>query len=420
MLVTAMWSNLRKILAERCNDRPKRRGSLPHFRGQFEPLESRTVLSATIGMMALDVEANTVTVAIWEAPSNPPAWLPQAPDLDAPPLAFGPAGGGWRPDGGERFFHQNSTGTPDGLGIPAGNIPEKSPLRATAPQNDSSPIRATAPPEVDTATGALTFNPDFGNAGGFVNSAYARYHSARTIPSDALAYTTAPAATSTPTPALATTSTLAASDAAFDKYVSYDLLLTTAVEMRDGKSLDDTLGEDDSLPDEQPKTDAGESFATEEVVASLDALQRERHAIDEVLAELHDVTPNEKTQHESTEIGQHRPDDTPAETPESYSADQRTERQLENTPADGMVLLQPTGDANSSAYDLTDVYFARLGGDNHAPLAVETSIGMYQAIDVGQQPAANRAQLPVAEPDQAVRPSVSAENAPAKKSEQPS
>jgi hypothetical protein len=84
-----------------------------------------------------------------------------------------------------------------------------------------------------------------------------------------------------------------------------------------------------------------------------------------------------------------------------------------------MILLQPSGDPNSSAYDLTDVFFSRLGGDDHAPLAVEASLGMYQAIDVGEQPTNIRAPLPVAQPTQTGNPSVSAENAPAKKSEQP-
>ncbi len=77
-----MLSHLKKWILDGVGKRPtRRRSELPHFRGQIEQLESRTVLSATIGMVAVDVvavdfEANTVTVvAVWESRPPAPEWL---------------------------------------------------------------------------------------------------------------------------------------------------------------------------------------------------------------------------------------------------------------------------------------------------------------------------------------------------------
>ncbi len=86
-----MWSHLKKLISDRVGKRPtRRRKEATHFRGQFESLEQRTVLSATVGVAAIDIvainfDANSITViAIWE--SRPPA-------MDRPALAAaGPFG----------------------------------------------------------------------------------------------------------------------------------------------------------------------------------------------------------------------------------------------------------------------------------------------------------------------------------------
>jgi hypothetical protein len=51
-----------------------------------------------------------------------------------------------------------------------------------------------------------------------------------------------------------------------------------------------------------------------------------------------------------------------------------------------MVLLQSTGDANGNGFDLTQVYAENVGRFN-APAKMETSVGMFQAVDVGSDEA---------------------------------
>lgn len=105
-------------------------------------------------------------------------------------------------------------------------------------------------------------------------------------------------------------------------------------------------------------------------VSSSDAMMREREAIDAILDELHD------------------PDTflpTTASTVINLRVDLKAETALNEMPADevdgGMVLLQSTGDANGSLLDLTPVYADHFHRSDR-PTKMETSVGMFQAVDV--------------------------------------
>jgi hypothetical protein len=412
-----MWSNLRKMLAERLGRRPQRRAAQPHFRGQFEPLEQRTVLSATIGVMAFDAEANTVTIAVFQSYRPAPIWPAPVFFGNAPWEKLG-SGGGVGNTGSLAYFakdqDQHSTEVTisqdfeSRLSGRRQGVDAAGKINATAESNTAStPVNSNA------ATG--TFNYNF--APTFRPPRYVRAISGEVadfVP-------VLPGSVSSASTNLSNKSNVRASEVAFDAYSTDKLLLATA-DLRDD-DVDRKLSDETNPSDETEETERGanDSFAAEQTAASLDALQRERTAIDAVLGELRDVKLKERDESSST-TADHEDQfrDTRTAAKEFLSAEEPTAHLRDGIPADGgMVLLQPTGDPNSSAYDLTDAFFSRLGGDDHAPLAVEASLGMYQAIDIGEQPAANRAQLPIAQPAQTVRPSVSAENAPAKKSEQP-
>jgi hypothetical protein len=215
-------------------------------------------------------------------------------------------------------------------------------------------------------------------------------------------------------------------DAVFGEYSPDSLLLAADLDSKQdsdsNSDLDDKLESDDEKLADVGVSD--ESFVDQDVAASLDALQRERAAIDAVLAQLHDLKLHAKTNaNQQTETTDGQNSDIARESGENYlPADHQLSAQTASDQAEGgMVLLEPSGDANSSAYDLTAVYFSGLDGSDDVPLGVEASVGTYQAIDIGTrelQPA-SRENLPIAQPAKTIRPSVSAENAPAKKSEQP-
>jgi hypothetical protein len=105
-------------------------------------------------------------------------------------------------------------------------------------------------------------------------------------------------------------------------------------------------------------------------VNSSDAVVREREAIDAVLDELHD------------------PEKFPpaiASTDTNLQVDLQADAALNEMLAGevdgGMVLLQSTGDANGSGLDLTPVYTDHFDRSDR-PAKMETSVGMFQAVDV--------------------------------------
>ena len=84
-------------------------------------------------------------------------------------------------------------------------------------------------------------------------------------------------------------------------------------------------------------------------------------------------------------------------------------------------MLAATGDANASAFELAAPTTTGIADHGLISLAVEAPIGLYQAVDVGvrPEPAITAQNTSTAEPAAKVQTNVSAENAPAKKSEQP-
>ncbi len=116
---------------------------------------------------------------------------------------------------------------------------------------------------------------------------------------------------------------------------------------------------------------------------STDAIARERDAVNAVLHELNDVEsalPTTETNDEGSLATQ-----TPAGQPLDIQIDLQFETFADEAPAGevdgGMIMLQPTGDANDSGFDLTPVYANHFEQIVEQP-AVETSVGMYQAVDV--------------------------------------
>jgi hypothetical protein len=105
-------------------------------------------------------------------------------------------------------------------------------------------------------------------------------------------------------------------------------------------------------------------------VSSSDAVVRELDAIDAVLDELH-------------EPDKFLPASISTDT--NLQVDLQSDAALNEMPAGevdgGMVLLQSTGDANVSVLDLTPVYADHVNR-NARPAKMETSVGMFQAVDV--------------------------------------
>ncbi len=212
----------------------------------------------------------------------------------------------------------------------------------------------------------------------------------------------------------------------FGDYSSGSLLLAADVDGRRVSTLDDEL-DDDLTADDANSIDKhpGKTLLDESVATSLDALQRERAAIDEVLAELHEVklSPQKQTQDSTTTDSGRNRDSGRNSDQTFFSADAQRQMQGANSQADGgMVMLAASGDPNSGAYDLTAVLLSELQVADAQTFVVEASVGLYQAVDVGTRESrpAQGDTLPIAQPTSASQPSVSAENAPAKKGEQPS
>jgi len=118
-----------------------------------------------------------------------------------------------------------------------------------------------------------------------------------------------------------------------------------------------------------------DELAADVSASSSDAVDRERAAVEEVLKKTHDVDGL-----------------LPATAFKDIDAqnDLQTETALNDLPAGevdgGMVLLQATGDANTSGFDLTPVYAEHVGRFN-IPAKMETSVGMFQAMDVASDDA---------------------------------
>lgn len=426
-----MWNHLKQLMSSAVGQRPtRRRAKASRFRGRFEPLETRSMLSATIGVATFELETVRVTVvAVWESPAPKPTlmvsnsmsmmdqapWerLPERSILSGPGHGPGPALGiSWKPPLGATNVLDNVVTGGDRGDLPIDPIAEGGGVQVVV--GSQGPLKSTAPGGVGNGPQSATSEA--------ANSTYQRPR----IPMfDFSAYSQSLGSASTfASSSVGTTSTLKPHDAIFGDYSSESLLLAANVDSNHASSLDDELENafesDDKTSLDQP---ADESLADQTVAESLDALQRERAAIDEVLAGLHDVKLQPTTSHPEDVTGNHENFSTTSDQAEQN--DFNTAYQTQAPPRveanGGMVLLQPSGDANSNAYDLATAYLAGVDNPVAAPLGVEATVGMYQAIDFGTSPSrpTTSENVPLAQPNVA-RPSVSAENAPVKKSEQPS
>jgi hypothetical protein len=129
-------------------------------------------------------------------------------------------------------------------------------------------------------------------------------------------------------------------------------------------------------------------------VNSSDAIVRELEAIDAVLDELHE------------------PDKflpAPISSNTNLQSDLRADAALNEMPAGevdgGMVLLQSTGDANVSGLDLTPAYVDHFDRSDR-PAKIETSVGMFQAVDVQSDDAPTNDTTPQMESTSALTPEI--------------
>jgi hypothetical protein len=165
------------------------------------------------------------------------------------------------------------------------------------------------------------------------------------------------------------TLSMIAREVAFQEF-SPRLFQADATSAYDRASLDDLVSQST-----QPDIFDGFISPTDETVAgdavhSADAVAREREAVDAVLEELHGVDALLPAT---------------ASTDVKVSVDLQADAALDEMPAGeidgGMVLLQSTGDANGSGFDLAPVYADHIERFE-APAKMETSVGMFQAVDV--------------------------------------
>jgi hypothetical protein len=429
---------------------PKRRLAAPRFRGQLESLESRNVLSATIGVVSFDVvavrvEPTSVTVvAMAEFSTVTPHFedyrqfvrFVDGPNGPGEPLA------GQSPHGNlsstyanmpwlnhPKLFYQlhSQSGTTNGLPDKgSGGAGRTDPFDETdsgGTDPSDGRIRATAP-TVDDTSDALT---------GMVHASGGQQMrvSFTDVPPPPLrlggaflSSATYLAPTTENTGSLER-NTLDTRDAAFDDLSTSSLLIaTTADSDRDDHLFDDKGDKFDVLDEsDEQEDDSAHEAHTGKLAESLDALQREQAAVDAVLTELHDVKLSDNATRETSPTIRHQSSDLDRDFAERFFFVDAKESEAASCDASagGMVLLAARGDANSSAYDLAAPITTAVADHGLISLAVEAPVGLYQAVDVGvrPEPTITAQNASTAEPAAKAQTNVSAENAPAKKSEQP-
>jgi hypothetical protein len=387
------------------------------FRGGFEPLEARTVLSAVVGA---PIQVETGPDVSWEtvyfepghlleyAPigtsgshietSNRPLAMrgprnePSAAEhLDRGPEALALNAG---LNQGQLVLVLQITLVPSSAAKPpmanlggaapnsnlandiysgrgSANAPLQPPKLPSASDN-SQPLRATSPytippndaPSPPHQVNQSTPRPTTLNIG-VLSSPYSTTNASSTIS------------------ATATT----ARDEAFGEFSDPSLLLAVRQDEWIGSEFD--RFEQSSISaviDETEPTKLADSGLQEDVATSLDALQWEQDAIDAVLSELHEIDvhpdkPDSNAQGSKVKSSaEAQPDSTSAATHRGVASDEAASNACTDG---GMVMLVPTGDPNVSAYDLTSLIITDGTIVPAVPLGIEPSVGIYQAFDVG-------------------------------------
>jgi hypothetical protein len=441
-----MLSNLKKWLLAGGDKSPiRRRNRLTQFRGQFERLEMRTVLSASIGPLPAELESPAYSVVSWD--SGPivaavrsqfaPTGMLESHREDSRPLAL--ESGIESP-----VMLRSSDRTAPSRVIqpqlltyivfveihPMYSVDSvRPPLRLPgAPLQSNAPSESIAPPLAGKSPVANAPEELHANQATNQSPLSARVtQPARVVASQYIPYTTEIGdVPSTPT------ASYVARDSVLRNYGADSLLLTTIGERRADDEFamfdDDHLDSGDQSIDQLLRLDNVES--PDDVALSLDALKRERAAIDAALSELHDVKAVDPDAEQVNARSADR--EGPANSDEFdfgiFTSDgERAFQPTTDEQDGGMVLLATSGDANSSAYDLSAVILSGMTDDTIVPLRVEASVGIYQAFDVGALDAGKAEQLPAgnsagptAQGATSLRTSAATANAPANKSEKAS
>jgi len=443
-----MWNNLTQWLSKDGRRPPRRRRSSHGPRGRFEILEARSLLSANYG----DID----TLLSEFRPETRPEFQVVAIVIVAdvpPPIAARFVANMIAVEGDAPWENLSLPGPHHDRNLPLGL--DGGPLQRLVQTNEPPPPRWNSPPSESTSV-----PDDIGGvaAGGAVNgvlgnsalaSNYPGGESLLGIQGNSSKYWYVTGDSRPPLPpatgamlnyftAFATEATsisltsphfidsTAVREAVFDGYASDELLLASDSIVADEKSKhDDLRNELDEEEDDKPENpSAVRSLFDEAAHAALDALARERRAIDAVLASLHDIEmPTDEY------VGASASDYEPPQSSHDFAGEHwqfSFDPTIATQPAfnaeGGMVLLESSGDANSNAYDLTAAFVADLESNDANTTGVEAALGMYQAIDVGASEliGSARSEQPIAKPAVTAPASVSAENAPVKKSERPS
>lgn len=453
------------------SNRPPRRRTASQFRGQLEALESRNVLSATLGTASYDVVAvqvgpTSVTIVAvaeyepmasiadaaakfvenrvaadgllrafgplaahaphFEPPFETPFGLSFRPTPKPqqfissnfwlkPEMSAGPGGvlnqtGDY---GGGNTSADIEAGPPEGA--PAGVL--KLPQRASAPSDSTSrPVPNTNGAilsDGSTTTGNLRLSTNWSPPPRPLYNVVNQALQAAFFTSTGSELRESPVRLA-----------VESRDLAIEDFSSNSLLLAATFDV---DSDDDAQG---SVDDERgalgiTDEDGGDSKSgtiADNLAESLDALQRERAAVDAVLTELHDIDLTDADA-QAASAAHLTTNAEMRELAERFFLPQSSvpAQSTDDASAGGMVLLAATGDANSSAYELIAPPADKAAGNSIAALASEAPVGLYQAVDIGARPGQMSAaeNISIAAPPAKVHTSAATENAPAKKSEQP-
>jgi hypothetical protein len=445
-----MWNQLKDwIRAGTEKGSNRRRFAQSHFRGQFEQLEARTVLSASIGVAPVDLDV--AVVSPWNGAYAQTGLQQRYASEAAEPWenSYPAATGKVQND-----FQQLGRLDPIVVRVVSGTLPPQRlvyvvyidyqtppagpptkpvQLQSSSPEQELSsipkPIAATSQePASQPNHNPVAANSPYG--GPQDNHSPAQTLQARSPVErvGSLLNLLSPSSASTDSVITSTSTVLGVRDTAFQSFSSESLLLATSVdEWQDADTDllgDGLLATSDKLPEDLSENNA--LSLDDGVDASFDTLHSELNAIDAVLTELHTI--DRHTEKRAGDVASDSQQQQNAATPFDDANALRTANSQDVLPSTndtakgGMVLLEPSGDANLCAYDLTAVFAGNIQESVELPLGMEVSVGIYQALDIGGNelhPTADSAGS-VAPAAAAARPSISAEKAPTEGSERTS
>jgi hypothetical protein len=125
-----------------------------------------------------------------------------------------------------------------------------------------------------------------------------------------------------------------------------------------------------------------EPSIVDDIVRSTDSVTQEREAVNAVLEQLQDVDSQQAsdTRNGDTSLSGDSANNDPELRLDLLDAENIADEMPVGEVQDGMVLLPSTGDANESKFDLTPVYAEHV--ERFTAPSVETSVGLFQAVDV--------------------------------------